>query len=93
MWISPPDSLNQKIIALEKNTITEVQQTVPSTEVQQALTGTEVRALRNKKGLTQRQLAALTGLSQSLIQLIEKNQRTITSENQEILERTLRHEF
>lgn len=92
MWISPPNSLNQKVIASEKNTITEVQQTGLSTEVQQALTGTEVRALRNKKGLTQRQLAALTGLSQSLIQLIEKNQRTITNENQEILERTLRHE-
>jgi DNA-binding transcriptional regulator YiaG len=90
MWISPPDILSQKVIAQEKNNESGVQQTALLAMAQQAINGTEVRALRNKKGLTQRQLASLTGLSQSLIQLIEKNQRTITRENQEILERTLR---
>ncbi|WP_250126634.1 helix-turn-helix transcriptional regulator [Chroococcidiopsis sp. CCMEE 29] len=92
IWISPPDSLTQKFITPEIISRPQVQQTVLPVEAQCSLTGTEVRTLRNKKGWTQRQLASLTGLSQSLIQLIEKNQRTITRENQEILERTLKGE-
>lgn len=90
IWIVPPDSLSQKVAIPEIINQPQPQQAVLPVKAQESLTGTEVRDLRNKKGWTQRQLASLTGLSQSLIQLIEKNQRTITSENREILERVLR---
>lgn len=89
MWISPPDNVSQKVIVTEGGSKPKVQQTVLPAKAQHILTGAVVRDLRTKKGWTQRQLASLTGLSQSLIQLIEKNQRTITRETQEILERTL----
>lgn len=92
IWITPPDSLSQKVAVPQIPSNSELQQTVLPVKAKQSLTGIEIRELRNKKGWTQRQLASVTGLSQSLIQLIEKNQRTITEEKQEILERALRGE-
>lgn len=92
IWITPPDSLSQKVAVPQIPSNFELEQTVLPVKAKQSLTGIEIRELRNKKGWTQRQLASLTGLSQSLIQLIEKNQRTITEENQEILEHALRGE-
>lgn len=93
IWISPPDGFNQKAIVPERSSKSTVLQSVLPTKAQHTITGVEVRTLRNKKGWTQRQLASLTGLSQSLIQLIEKNQRTITRETQEVLERAFREDL
>jgi DNA-binding XRE family transcriptional regulator len=90
MWISPPEGFSQNSISTEEEgSKPQVQQAVLPAKAQHTLSGTQVRALRIKKGWTQRELASLTGLSQSLIQLIEKNQRNITRETQRILERTL----
>jgi ribosome-binding protein aMBF1 (putative translation factor) len=88
MWISPPKDLSHGTITLEAGSQSEAQQAVLQTEAPRTLTGALVRALRTEKGWSQRKLSLLTGLSQGLISLIENDQRSITPENQLIMERT-----
>lgn len=88
IWISPPKDLSHGTITLEAGSQSEAQQAVLQTEAPRTLTGALVRALRTEKGWSQRKLSLLTGLSQGLISLIENDQRSITPENQLIMERT-----
>lgn len=53
------------------------------------LDGTQVRELRIKKGWSQRKLAAMTGISQGLISLIENSERNITPANAATLHKVL----
>lgn len=52
-----------------------------------SMTSDEVKEQRMERGWSQRKLASLTGLSQSLISLIEKEERQITVETEAILRR------
>ena len=88
IWISPPEELSHGAITLEGGSQSEAHSAVLQASVQPTLTGALVRALRTKKGWSQRKLSSLTGISQGLISLIENDGRSITRENQEILERT-----
>lgn len=85
MWIAPPNSFIQTTLEPE----VESKPISMETKEDYALDGLDVRTFRTKNGWTQRKLAVLTGISQSLIHLIEKNQRSISPENQEILQRVL----
>lgn len=89
MWISPPNSFTQKTLTLEEDSKSVFGHPAIKVKDQYLITGSDVRAFRTRNGWTQRELASLTGISQSLIHLIEKNQRSITPENQEILKRIL----
>ncbi|MBW4638571.1 MAG: helix-turn-helix domain-containing protein [Gloeocapsa sp. UFS-A4-WI-NPMV-4B04] len=85
IWISPPENLTKGSI-IKAGSHVEAQQAVLQAEVQYTFSGAEIKTLRIAKGWSQRQLSALTGLSQGLISLIENNERSLTAENQEILE-------
>lgn len=50
-----------------------------------SMTSSDVRKQRQQRGWSQRKLAALTGLSQALISLIEKDERPITVETETVL--------
>lgn len=89
IWISPPENLSHGAITLERGSQSEAQQAVLQAETRCTLTGALIRVLRTEKGWSQRKLSLLTGLSQGLISLIENDQRSITPDNQEILERLL----
>jgi DNA-binding XRE family transcriptional regulator len=90
IWISTPESFNQTMLTSKKDSnSTNIQSILNKGKTYYITNGLDVRALRTKNRWTQRQLASLTGISQSLIHLIEKDQRSITPENQEILERVL----
>ena len=89
LWISPPDEwVTQKIKAAPEEVSSEIDleqtDTAPATPL---LTGNEVKTLRTAKGWSQRKLAALTGMSQGLISMIEKGSRSITTDNEMILRR------
>ncbi|KAM3114060.1 helix-turn-helix domain-containing protein [Phormidesmis sp. 146-33] len=58
---------------------------LPSPESEDSLTGSQVKELRQAKGWSQRKLAKLSGLSQGLISLIENGERSISPENEQIL--------
>lgn len=88
MWISPPKDLSHEAITLKGDSQSSAQQAVLHAQAKSTWTGALVKALRTEKGWSQRQLSSITGLSQGLISLIENDQRSITPENQEILERT-----
>jgi len=88
IWISPPSGLSSGAITVEGSNQAETQQSIEIAESQYMLIGSEVRARRKEKGWTQQKLSLLTGLSQGLISLIENQRQPITSENQEIIERT-----
>jgi DNA-binding XRE family transcriptional regulator len=90
IWIGTPETFNQTMLTLDEGSHSTSDQSIPNKIKNDCITnGLDVKALRTKNRWTQRQLASLTGISQTLIHLIEKNQRSITPENQEILERVL----
>lgn len=77
-WITPqPDAPSTP----------EIVQTSPLSENDDLLTGTQLKELRQTKGWSQRKLAKLSGLSQGLISLIENGERSISPENEQILNR------
>ncbi|AFY75428.1 putative transcriptional regulator (plasmid) [Synechococcus sp. PCC 7502] len=53
------------------------------------INGARVKELRMQQGWSQRKLSTVTKISQGLISLIENGERTISPENEEILEKTL----
>ena len=87
IWISPPDSWSNVADASEDSQST-ARQAVLQSEPLHTLSGTELKNLRAAKGWSQRKLAALSGISQGLISLIENGERTLTQENQKVLEST-----
>jgi DNA-binding transcriptional regulator YiaG len=87
IWINPPDNWSHVAAPPEENQST-IHQVVTQSELIHTLSGIEIKTLRTSNGWSQRKLAALTGISQGLISLIENGERTLTQENQEIIERT-----
>jgi len=61
----------------------------PQKQLQPIRSGTHLRELREAKSQSQRQLAALTGISQKMISMIERGDRPISQVNQERLSRAL----
>jgi hypothetical protein len=89
LWIEPPDNWKKDVIAPKPTSEPEIQPVVVLPALTQpTLTGAEIKARRKEKGWSQPKLSALSGLSQGLISLIENEKRSLTGENQEILERT-----
>jgi len=88
LWIEPPENWKKDAIAPRQTSELEIQQVVLPTQSKYTLTGAEIKARRKEKGWSQPKLSELSGLSQGLISLIENEKRSLTSENQEILERT-----
>jgi DNA-binding transcriptional regulator YiaG len=82
LWITPSEEWSQGAIGLEEPTVI-----VPQSDLEAApkLTGDRVRELRQKQGWSQRKLATLTQISQGLISLIENGERSITPENEALL--------
>lgn len=89
VWITPEEVL------MDETTAVEVAQPVASTDVspvqslELALTGSQLQDLRKAKGWSQRHLSRVTGISQGLISLIEKGDRSITPETEAILRQAL----
>ncbi|MBD2258325.1 helix-turn-helix transcriptional regulator [Pseudanabaena sp. FACHB-2040] len=85
LWISPPEAwINHGLLPGEGAATDTLLEPTPEAE-KDGLTGTEVHHLRTEKGWSQRKLAALTGLSQGLISMIENGTRSISPENEETL--------
>jgi DNA-binding XRE family transcriptional regulator len=88
LWITPQASLIPEAIA-EPLPQTLEPPIVSEPAFQPLLDAESVRALRTAKGWTQRKLAALTGLSQSLISLIETGERVVNADSQKSLMQAL----
>ncbi|AFZ33570.1 MULTISPECIES: helix-turn-helix domain-containing protein [Cyanophyceae] len=88
LWIDPPESWKKDAIAPRRTSEPEIQPVGLPVQTKYTLTGAQIKARRKEKGWSQPKLSALSGLSQGLISLIENEKRSLTSENQEILERT-----
>lgn len=86
LWIEPPHTLRSDSV-VTKNPLTTVQEKIPATQTD--FNGNSIKDLRQQKGWSQRKLAALTGISQGLISLIENNERSITRENLDIFRKIL----
>lgn len=86
MWITPEDALVNEVAALKEPEA--ATQDIVDYQSELMLSGAQVRALRTARGWSQRKLAALSGLSQGLISLIENNERSISSENEAVLRQT-----
>jgi DNA-binding transcriptional regulator YiaG len=87
IWITPQEDWQDGAFLLEEGTIAE-----PATPPQPApvLSGEQIKSQRLAKGWSQRKLASLTGLSQGLISQLETGGRSLTPENQDILEQIFR---
>lgn len=88
VWISPPDewASHNLLSGDPSNVEVEVEQEASEPE-KVGLIGADVHRLRVEKGWSQRKLAALTGMSQGLISMIENNSRSLTPDNEEMLKR------
>ena len=83
LWITPSE--DWIAASPEPSQSSETLHTPQPHEVGSGLTGSRVKTLRQAKGWSQRKLAKLSGLSQGLISLIENEERSISSENEQIL--------
>jgi DNA-binding transcriptional regulator YiaG len=85
LWVTPEEGLITEAIEVEVDGLTKSEVTL--TEYHSAdfsLTGAQVKTLRTARKWSQRKLAAITGISQGLISLIENGERVITSETEQI---------
>jgi hypothetical protein len=87
LWITPEDTLVNEVAAI-KEIEPEMAEQLTACQPDLMLSGAQVRALRTSRGWSQRKLAALSGLSQGLISLIENNERNISAENEATLRQT-----
>lgn len=84
IWLSPPDEWLS--LSLPKSSEEDTDsQAIEATTV--GLTADEVKAKRKERGWSQRKLAKLSGISQSLISLIEKGDRQISADTDAALQR------
>lgn len=83
VWITPSEDWVTP--ATETDSASIVLQPAPAVESQSSLTGEQVKALRQARKWSQRKLAQLSGLSQGLISMIENGERSISSENEQLL--------
>jgi DNA-binding transcriptional regulator YiaG len=84
LWIAPEEALINEAAALETSE-SEAEAFVLEAQPPFILTGAQVRAMRIARGWSQRKLAAIAGISQGLISLIENDERAITPESEAIL--------
>ncbi|MGP1383469.1 MAG: helix-turn-helix domain-containing protein [Thainema sp.] len=85
VWISPPDDWFS--LSLPSQIDADLQTDTESESSIVVMTSADVKKQRNQRGWSQRKLASFTGLSQSLISLIEKGERQITAETEAALQR------
>jgi DNA-binding transcriptional regulator YiaG len=88
LWITPEDALVNEVAAIKEPDPESNQPQLETYQPELMLSGSQVRALRTARGWSQRKLAALSGLSQGLISLIENNERNISTDNEAILRQT-----
>lgn len=88
LWISPPEKWVTQSLpdAPADQSASNAIQVSPQHE-QPSLTGDEIRNLRAEKGWSQRKLALLTGISQGLISMMENGTRSVTTDNEQVLQR------
>lgn len=83
VWITPSeDWINS---ATETPQPAALLQSTSAAEPDCGLTGDQVKALRQARKWSQRKLAQLSGLSQGLISMIENGERSISPENEQLL--------
>lgn len=91
IWIAPPENWGKEGNIFTPISVANVQELVEpgldDAKTQHSLTGAEIRVRRKQKGWSQPKLAEISGLSQGLISLLENEKRSLTKENQEVLER------
>ena len=87
LWITPEEALINEVAALETMAAAKLQTDLLQAQSRTSLSGLQVKALRTARGLSQRQLASLSRISQGLISLIENGERGITQENEAIFKR------
>jgi len=87
LWITAATTIDEGAIAEPETCDVELltEEILSSIE----LNGQQVKDLRIQKGWSQRKLAAMTGISQGLISLIENGERNITPENAATLQKVL----
>ena len=83
IWITPSEDWIAP--ATETDSASTVLQSAPDVEAQSSLTGEQVKAFRQARKWSQRKLAQLSGLSQGLISMIENGERSISPENEQLL--------
>lgn len=86
LWITPQDDWNEETITIAEEPPSLELPAEPEPPQAPPLTGDEVKAQRMARGWSQRKLSSLTGLSQGLISQIENGGRSITPENQAVLD-------
>lgn len=84
LWITPPKNLCKDTPTLPAANLNQASE-LETAQFPQLMSGSQVKQLRTEHGWNQRQLAQLTGISQGLICLIEKEARSISHENNERL--------
>jgi DNA-binding XRE family transcriptional regulator len=82
LWISPPEEWFSLSLPQTADSLENEAEDQPVT-----LTGADVKSLRKERGWSQRKLASFTGISQSLISLIEKGERQISSDTEAALQK------
>lgn len=94
VWIMAPDELRSHSPHRQKRSLFQVAQSKRQLSQNQLtakiadeieLTGSQVKAIRTAKGWTTRQLSECSGISQSMISMIETGQRSISRVNLERL--------
>ncbi|MEM1280872.1 MAG: helix-turn-helix transcriptional regulator [Cyanobacteria bacterium P01_H01_bin.152] len=88
LWVSPPDAwVTQQLPGAGPSQPQPGSVQMTSELDLPGLTGDDIKALRSEKGWSQRKLAAVTGMSQGLISMIENGTRAISSDNEIVLRR------
>ena len=85
VWIGPPEDWFSWPSPSQVDFDLQVDEHRRVNAVSISMTSNDVREQRQQRGWSQRKLAALTGLSQTLISLIEKEERPITAETETVL--------
>lgn len=85
IWISPPEEWFSRALPQQLDFEFDVEESDEAQAV--TLTGDEIKKRRKERGWSQRRLASFSGVSQSLISLIEKGERPITLDTEEALNR------
>ena len=83
LWITPSEAWFAS--TSEVSSPSELSQAEATSERTTSFPGIQIKSIRQARGWSQRKLAKLSGLSQGLISLIENGERSISPENEQIL--------
>ncbi len=94
-FIGPPENREKAINALQSLGFADVSELIPADELfeefkEYDLPGVALLGARTKEGVTQKQLSALTGISQAHISEMENHKRTIGKKRAQILGKALK---